>query len=93
MTAEGDKTERSGSMKLKISRPMPSIMQRRDIGKWLANGGIAVHNDREHVSVDVIVHGGEADTKEEATRKFFDTANRDFVLNWLNSGGAEQLHR
>lgn len=80
-------------MKLKISQPMPSILQRRDTGKWLADGGIMVHNDSERVSVDVIVRAGEADTKEEATRKFFDTANRDFVLNWLNSGGAAQLHR
>ena len=62
-------------------------------GKWLANGSIAIHNDREGVSVDVLVHGGEFGSKEEAVRNLCKKANLDFVVQWLHNGGAAQLHR
>jgi hypothetical protein len=80
-------------MKLKIGKPMASPRKRRDTGKWLAYGTIAVHNDRERVSVDVEVHAGEFDTKEEAARNLHDKANLDFVRRWIHNGGAAQLHR
>jgi hypothetical protein len=80
-------------MKLKIGKPMPFPSQRRDTGKWLANGSIAIHNDREGISVDVEVRAGEFDSKEEAVRVFSEKANRDFVVGWLRNGGAAQLHR
>jgi hypothetical protein len=80
-------------MKLKVGKPMASPCQRRDTGKWLANGSIAVHNDHEHVSVDVLVHAGEFDSQEEAVRNLHEKANLDFVMRWLGNGGAAQLHR
>ncbi|MGB0035501.1 MAG: hypothetical protein WBP79_08515 [Candidatus Acidiferrales bacterium] len=78
---------------MKVGKPMPSPCQRRDTGKWLANGSITVHNDSERVSVDVLVHAGEFESKEEAVRNLCEKANLDFVMRWLNSGGAAQLHR
>ena len=72
---------------------MASPCQRRDTAKWLANGSIAVHNDSERVSVDVVVHAGEFDSKEEAVRNLHEKANLDFVVRWLHNGGASQLHR
>jgi hypothetical protein len=80
-------------MKLKVGKPMASPCQRRDTGKWLANGSIAVHNDSERVSVDIVVHAGEFESKEEAVRNLCEKANLDFVMRWLNNGGAVQLHR
>jgi hypothetical protein len=80
-------------MKLKVGKPIASPCQRRDTGKWLANGSIAVHNDSECVSVDVLVHAGEFDSKEEAVRNLNEKANLDFVLRWLQHGGASQIHR
>lgn len=80
-------------MKLKVGKPMASPCQRRDTGKWLANGSITVHNDSEHVSVDVLVRAGEFDSKEEAVRNLHEKANLDFVMRWLYSGGAAQLCR
>ncbi len=80
-------------MKLKVGKPMASPRQRRDTGKWLAYGTIAVHNDLERVSVDVEVHAGEFDTKKEAVRNLQEKANLDFVRRWFRSGGAAQLHR
>ena len=80
-------------MKLKVGKPMTSPCQRRDTGKWLANGSIAVHNDSERVSVDIVVHAGEFESKEEAVRNLCEKANLDFVMRWLNNGGAVQLHR
>lgn len=80
-------------MKLKIGKPMASPLQRRDTGRWLADGSIAVHNDSEGISVDVLVHAGEFDSKEEAVRNLCEKANLDFVMRWLNNGGAAQLRR
>ena len=80
-------------MKLKVGNPIPCPYQRRDTGKWLADGSIAVHNDRERVSVDIVVHAGEFDSKEEAVRNLQEKANLDFVMRWLHNGGAAQLHR
>ena len=80
-------------MKLKIGKPMASPCQRRDTGKWLANGSIAIHNDAEGVSVEVLVHAGEFGSKEEAGRNLCEKANLNFVTQWLNNGGAAQLHR
>jgi hypothetical protein len=80
-------------MKLKVGKPMASPCQRRDTGKWLANGSIAVHNDSERLSVDVLAHAGEFDSKEDAVRNFHEKANLDFVMRWLHNGGAAQLHR
>lgn len=80
-------------MKLKVGKAMAFPLQRRDTGKWLADGTIAVHNDKEHVSVDIMVHAGECDTKEGAVRRLREKANLNFVLRWLDSGGAAQLHR
>lgn len=80
-------------MKLKVGKPMAVPYQRRDTGKWLANGSIAVHNDCERVSVDVLVRAGEFDSKEEAVRNLHEKANLDFVMRWLHNGGAAQIHR
>jgi hypothetical protein len=80
-------------MKLKVGKPMASPCQRRDTGKWLANGSIAIHHDAEGVSVDVLVHAGEFDSKEEAARNLCEKANLNFVMQWLDNGGAAQLHR
>lgn len=80
-------------MKLKVGKPIASPCQRRDTGKWLANGSITVHNDRECVSADVLVRAGEYDSKEEAVCKLHEKANLDFVMCWLHNGGAAQLHR
>ncbi len=80
-------------MKLKIGKPMASPVQRRDTGKWLADGSITIHNDGECVSVDVLFRAGEFDSKEEAVRNVFAKGNRDFVMQWLDNGGAAQLHR
>lgn len=78
-------------MKLKIGKPMPMPLQRRDTNRWLGHGSIAVHNDSEGVSVDIMLPAGEYDTKDEAVRSVFEKANRDFVMNWLSNGGAVQL--
>jgi len=82
-----------GRMKLKIGKPMASPVQRRDTGRWLADGSITIHNDSECVSVDVMLRAGEFDSKEEAVRSVFEKANRDFAMHWLNNGGVSQLHR
>ena len=55
-------------MKLKIGKPMAVPYQRRDTGKWLANGSIAVHNDRERVSVDVLVRAGSLIVKRSGAK-------------------------
>jgi len=80
-------------MKLKVGKPESHPYQRRDTGRWLAHGAIAIHNDPEHLSVVLPVYAGEYDTKEEAVRSFCEKANRGFVLRWLRNGGAEQLRR
>jgi hypothetical protein len=80
-------------MKLKVGKPMPCPYQRRDTGKWLANGSITVHNDSERVSVDVQVHAGEFDSKEEAARNLCEKASLDFVMQSLRNGGASQFHQ
>lgn len=80
-------------MKLKVGRPVPKPLQRRDTGRWLAYGSIVVHNDRELVSVDISLYAGEFDTKEDAARNLCEKADRSFVMRWLHSGGAAQLHR
>jgi hypothetical protein len=80
-------------MKLKAGKPIPFPLQRRDTGQWLAYGSIAVNNDRELISVDISLYAGEFDTKEEAVRNVCEKADRNFVMRWLKSGGAAQLHR
>jgi hypothetical protein len=80
-------------MKLKVGSPTAVPYQRRDTGKWLANGSITVHSDSEGVSVDVLARAGESDSKEEAVRNLQEKANLDFVMRWLHSGGAAQLYR
>jgi len=79
-------------MKLKVGKPVPFLLQRRDTGKWLADGTIAVHNDREGVSVDIVVHAGEFDSKKEAVNNLCEKADLAFVTQWLRNGGAALLH-
>ena len=83
----------AGQLKLKVGKPTPFPLQRSDTGRWLAHGSIAVHNDRELVSVDISLYAGEFDTKEEAVRSVCEKADRNFVMRWLENGGAAQLHR
>jgi hypothetical protein len=80
-------------MKLKVAKPMPKPLQRRDTGRWLAYGSVAIHNDPERVSVDIPLYAGEFDTKEDAVRSLCEKADTAFVMQWLQSGGAAQLHR
>jgi hypothetical protein len=85
-------SEKERVMKLKVAKPMPQPLQQRDTGRWLAYGSLAIHNDAERVSVDIPLCAGEFDTKEEAERGLRGKANRDFVMQWLQNGGAAQLH-
>jgi hypothetical protein len=80
-------------MKLKVAKPIPKPLQRRDTGRWLAYGSLAIHNDPELITVDISLYAGEFDTKEEAARNFCEKADRGFVVQWLQNGGAAQLHR
>jgi hypothetical protein len=80
-------------MKLKVAKPTPKPLQRRDTGRWLAYGSLAIHNDPERVSVDISLYAGEFDTKEDAVRSLCEKADRAFVIRWLHNGGAAQLHR
>jgi hypothetical protein len=82
------------TMKLKVGKAMPLPLQRRDTGKWFARGMIAVHNDSECVSVDlVILPGAEFDSKEEASRDLINRADRNYVIQRLTNGAAALLHQ
>jgi hypothetical protein len=78
-------------MKLKVARPHPAPYQRRDTGKWIAYGTIAVHNDSEYVSCDLQFRGPECDSKESAIRTVIESADMRFVMRCLDSGAAAQL--
>ena len=81
-------------MKLKVGKPMPLPRQRRDTGKWFAGGSIAVHNDKEYVSIDLEVPpGADFDTKDEAGNDLVSRADRRYVIQRLNSGAAALLRR